>query len=143
VVAVPGARPAQLRQVRERRLPVRNREAREAVLLESEVDVAGGGDGDRALDPLAPGPCRERLHRTTQRRQRLAGFQVRLGVGAAQVGKRVERPAVLDRREDVVELAVLGRRVVDGIRDDDRQAQVGRQGRRLGNEPVVVGQQVV
>ena len=50
---------------------------------------------------------------------------------------------MLDRRQDVVELAVLGRRVVDGVRDDDRQAQVGRQGRRLGDEPVVVGEQVV
>jgi hypothetical protein len=40
VIALPGASLAQLDQVRERRLPVRHRETREAVLLEAEVDRA-------------------------------------------------------------------------------------------------------
>ena len=47
--------------------------------------------------------------------------EIRLPVGAAQVGERVERPAVADRGEDVVELAVGGRGVVDVVGDDDRR----------------------
>ena len=55
VVALPGARPAQLRQVRERRLPVGDREAGEAVLLEAEIDRARRRELDRRRDPRRPG----------------------------------------------------------------------------------------
>ena len=48
-----------------------------------------------------------------------------------------------DRREHVLELAVGGRRVVDVVGDDDRQAELCRQRRRFRHQPVVVGQQVV
>ena len=48
-----------------------------------------------------------------------------------------------DRREDVLELAALGRRVVDVVRDDDREAELFGQSGGLGHQPVVVGQEVV
>ena len=48
-----------------------------------------------------------------------------------------------DRGQDVLELAVVGRRVVDVVGDDDRQAELAGQRRRLRHQPVVVGQQVV
>ena len=78
-----------------------------------------------------------------ERRQLLARLEVRLAVGPAQVGERIERPAVLDRGQHVVHLAVVGRGVVDVVGDDDRQAELGREGRRFRHEPVVVGQEVV
>ena len=56
VVAAARARPAQLREVGERGLPVRDGEAREAVLLEPEVDRARRRELDRGGDPLRPGP---------------------------------------------------------------------------------------
>ena len=58
VVALPGARPAQLRQVRERRLAAGDREAREAVLLEAEIDRARRRELDRRRDPRRPGARR-------------------------------------------------------------------------------------
>ena len=82
--------------------------------------------------------------RVAAREQQLGAVgEVRLPVGTAQVGERVERPAVADRGEDVVELAVGGRGVVDVVGDDDREAEVRGEGRRLGHEPVVVGAAVV
>ena len=50
---------------------------------------------------------------------------------------------MLDGGQDVVELAVLGAGVVDRVGDHDRQSQIRRERRRLGHEPVVVGEQVV
>ena len=55
VIALPGAGVAQPDEVRERRLPVRHREAREAVLLEAEIDRARRRELDRGRDPLRPG----------------------------------------------------------------------------------------
>ena len=90
---------------------MRDREAREAVLLEAEIDRARRRDLDRRRDALAPGPRPVAGSKPAAEaaRQLLARLEVRLGVGPAQVGQRVERPAVLDRGQDVVELAVLGR----------------------------------
>ena len=144
MVALPGARPAQLRQVRERGLPVRNREPGEAVLLEAEVDRARRGELGRGRDPGRPGTCRRRpVGRGGQPGELLARLQVRLAVRPAQVAERVECPAVPDRGQHVGQLAVLGTGVVDVVGDDDRQAERLGQRRRLRHEPVVVGSEVV
>ena len=143
VVALPGTRPTQLRQVRERRLPVGHGEAREAVLLELKVDRARRRDLDRGRDALSPRPGRGGLEGHRPRQQLGAVGEVGLAVGAAQVRERVERPAVSDRGQDVVELAVGRRRVVDVVGDDDRQAERLGQRRRLRHEPVVVGPAMV
>ena len=128
VVALPGARPAQLREVRERRLALRHREAREAVLLEPEVDRARRRELAERRDPLRPGAgdvAAERRRRpAAARASSRRRLQVRLAVGPAQVAERLERPAVADRGQDVLELAALGPGVVDVVRDDDRQAQL-------------------
>jgi hypothetical protein len=50
---------------------------------------------------------------------------------------------VADRGNEVLELAALGERVVDVVRDDDREAQLRGEPRGLGREPVVVGEEVV
>ena len=42
-----------------------------------------------------------------------------------------------------MELAILGSGVVDGVGDDDRQAQVAGEVDRLGDEPVVVRTEMV
>ena len=143
VVAAAGAGPAQVREVRERALPIGHREAREAVLLELEVDRAGRRDRHGPLDALVPRPGHVALHRRAEGRQLIARLEVRLPVGSAQVGQRVERPAVLDRGQDVVQLAVLASGVVDGVGHDHRQPQVAGQGDRLGDQPVVVGAEMV
>ena len=71
------------------------------------------------------------------------GLQERLAVGPPQVAQRLERPAVADRGQDVGQLAVLGPGVVDVVGHDDRQAELVGERRRLRDEPVVVGEQVV
>ena len=139
VVAPLGAGPAQLGEVRERGLAVRDREAREAVLLEPEIDRARRRDLDRVGDALPPGLRRGRVEARPEGGQSLAGLEVRLGVGSAQIRERIERPAVLDRGQHVVQLAVVSSGVVDVVGDDDRE----RERRRFGHEPVVVGQEMV
>ncbi len=61
VVAPPDAPVAELGEVREGRLAGRHGEAREAVLLEAEVDPAGRRQLARVRDPLAPGGRRGRV----------------------------------------------------------------------------------
>ena len=146
VIAPLRAIPAQPRQVRERRLARRHREAREAVLLEPEIDPAGRGELDRPLHPGRPCPRDVTPERAVAGRQ--GGhlgrrLQVRLAVRPAQVGQPVERPTVADGGQDVLELAALGQGVVDVVRHDDRQIQLAGQRHGLGHEPVVVGQVVV
>ena len=144
MVALPGARPAQLRQVRERGLPARHREAREAVLLEAEIDRARRGQLDRGRQSRRPGSPRRRCRvGRPQPGQLRARLEVRLPVRPAQVAERVERPAVPDGGQDVRQLAVLGASVVDVVGDDDREAERLGQRRRFRHEPVVVGQQMV
>ena len=48
-----------------------------------------------------------------------------------------------DRGQDVGQLAVLGAGVVDVVGDDDRESGGLGQRRRLADEPVVVGQEMV
>ena len=48
-----------------------------------------------------------------------------------------------DRAEHVLELAALGPGVMDVVRDDTGQAELVGQARGLGDEPVVLGQEVV
>src|SRR5674476_1411346 len=66
-----------------------------------------------------------------------------LAAGGAQVGERLEAPTVADRHQDVVKLAVLWARVVDVVRDNHREAQLGGQARGLRHEPVVVGEEMM
>ena len=97
--------------------------------------------------PSAQAPairCRDSAADARRQRGELrVGLQVRLAVGPAQVAQRLQRPAVEDAGQDVVQLTVLGSGVVDIVRDDDRQPELVRQGDVLRNQPVVVGQQVV
>ncbi len=48
-----------------------------------------------------------------------------------------------DRAEHVLELVALGPGVMDVVRDDAGQAELVGQARRLGHEPVVLGQEMV
>ena len=92
--------------------------------------------------PARHAPSRRRRPHA-ERRQLVARLEERLGIGSTEIGQRVERPAVLDRGQDVVELAVVRGRVVDVVGDDDRQPELRGERHRFGDEPVVVGQQVV
>ena len=143
VIALAGTGVAQPDEIAERRLPVRHREAREAVLLEAEVDRARRRQRHRGRDPLAPGSGRRLVQRHSPGEQLLPACQVRLAIGPAQVAERIQRPAMADRGQDIVELAVLAPGVMDVVGDDDRQPELGRERRRLRHEPVVVGQEMV
>ncbi len=159
VIAPPRAVPAQRGEVRERRLAVGDGKARKAVLLEAEVDRARRGElagGGNALGPGAghAGAGSDRLDRGAggNRANRGAwreccqlgrGLQVRLRIRASQRPQCLERPAVEDPGEDVVELAILGSGVVDVVRDDHRQPELVGEGDVLGDEPVVVGKEVM
>ena len=149
VVPAPDALPAQLGQVAERRLALGHREAREPVALERELHPAARRDLGRRRDPLAPaaGEHRVRLGGRRvggrQREQLGLALEVRLAVRPPQVGELAQRPAVPDRRQDVLELAALRVRVVDVVGDHDRQPQLVGQPGGLRGEPVVVGQEVV
>ena len=70
-------------------------------------------------------------------------LEVRLAVRPAQVGQRLERPAVANRGDHVLQLAALGQGVVDVVGDHGRQAELLGQAGGLGDQPVVVGQEVM
>ncbi len=147
VVALSSTGPAQLREVRERRLALRDGEAREAVLLEPEVDRARRGNLAGRGNALRPG-AGHAGGRIDGRGRRQGGevrgrLQIRLRIGPTKGAKRLERPAVEDPGEDVMELAVLGSGVVDVVRDDHRQPKLVGEAHVLGDEPVVVGEEVV
>jgi len=149
VVATPGARLAELDEVAEGRLTLGHVETGKPVALEPEIDRARRrqlpGDG-QALRPGARGARLGTSERGVTRRQRRhvgRRLQVRLAVGPAQVGEGIERPAVEDRGHDVVQLTVLGPGVVDVVRDHARQSELLGERRRLGDQPVVVGQEVM
>ncbi len=146
VIAPPDAAVAELGEVREGRLAGRHREAGEAVLLEGEVDPAGGRQLPRVRDPCAPGGRRGRIGVGVPGRQ--SGelgprLQVVLAARRPELGERLDGAAVADGREHVVELTVLRAGIADVIRDDDRQAQLPGKSGRLSHEPVVAGQKVV
>ena len=146
VVAATGTLPAQLRQVRERRLVPRHREAGEAVLLEAEVDPAGRREIGGAGDPRRPGTrdvAAERPVAGRESHELVAALQVGLAVGPPQVRQRVQRPAVADRGQDVLEFAAFRSGVVDVVRHDDRQGQLSGECHRFRHEPVVVRQAVM
>ncbi len=146
VVPSPHSLATERLEVAERRLALRDLERGEPVLLEPEVDPAGVSELRRSPHPLRPGPpdpgIRVRVIRR-QREQSACRLQVELAVRAAQVCALVERQAVADRHHHVLQLAVLGERVVDVVRDGNREAELPGQPHRLGQEPVVVRQQVV
>ncbi len=149
VVAALRPLPAQRRQVAERRLSLGHVEAREAVALEHEVHLAARGDLRRGRDPRPPRPrqhgvrVRGRWLARRQREQRRGVLEVRLAVRPAEVEQLGQRAAVPDRGQDVLELAPLGPVVVDVVGDDHGQPELLGQARRLRDEPVVVGEQVV
>ena len=149
VIAPFRALPAQRHQVAERGLAPRHVEAREAVALEGELHPAPRGDLRRRRDPRPPGPREHRVRvggRRLPRRQREQvgrALEIRLPVRSPEVPQLGQRPAVVDRGQHVVELAALGPVVVDVVGHDHRQPQLLGQARRLRDEPVVVGQEVV
>ena len=126
VVAAARARPAQLRQVRERRLAVGHREAREAVLLEPEIDRARrrqlGGGGD----PLRPGPSGRRVGGRERAR---AGRHAASSVARLQVATR--RRAGAGRRA----CRATGRAGSRSGRRPARDPRAGRSGRRWRPRP--------
>ena len=149
VIAPPGTDLTQLDEVAEGRLPVRDREPREAVPLETKVHRTRRRQLHRSRDARRPDPRRPwicdreaRLARR-QHRQLRAGLQVRLAVRAPQVPECFERSAVPDGGQDIGQFTVFGAGVVDIVGDDDRQpGRLGQRG-RLGYEPVIVRQEVV
>ncbi len=151
VVARAGALVAEPLQLAEGRLAAGHREAGEAVALELQLDRAAGCRAPGRAQPLRPGArhARSRRHGRSpaqagrQRAQLRRPLEVVLPVGPAQVGALVERQAVADADQHVLELAILGPGVVDVVGDDDRQPEPLGQARRLGHQPVVVGQEVV
>ena len=149
VVPATGAFPAQPGQVAERCLALRHVEPGKAVALEGEIYAARGRDLGRCRDPLAPGPRQDgigpRRRRLTGRQHHevCPGLEIGLSVRAAKVAKLGQGASVADRGQDVVQLPALGVGVVDIVGDDHRQPELGGQVRRLRDEPVVVGQQVM
>ncbi len=124
VVALPHAVMAELLEVREGRLPAGHREAREAVALELQGDLAASRELAGPCDALQPRGAHERLRgRVTgrQRRQLRAALEGVLGVGPAQVGAVVQVTAVTDGHEHVLQLAIRAQCVVDVVRDDRGQ----------------------
>ena len=110
VVAPAHALVAELLEVGEGRLARRHREAREAVVLELEVDLAARRQLARVGDALVPGRCA-----SARPRRRVPGGSAAsssralegvLAVRPAQVGALLERLAVADADEHVLELAV-------------------------------------
>ena len=100
-VAAAHALVAQRLEVGERRFLGRHREAREAVLLEVEVDRAARGQLACSSQPFRPRPCH--LVRPARRSpvaalQLVEALQVVLAVGPAQVAALLERLAVLGCR---------------------------------------------
>ena len=146
VVPHPRALLAAFRQVAERRLALGQCKAGEPVLLEPQVDRAARAEfagGSQAFGPR-PAHCRIGLGLGRREGRQLGRrLQVVLGVRPAQVGALIERAAVADGDEHVRQFMIVPPGVVDVVRDDDRQAQLGSEPGRLGNEPVVVRQQVV
>ncbi|GIW19848.1 MAG: hypothetical protein KatS3mg065_0144 [Chloroflexota bacterium] len=144
VVAPPGSLPAEARKVAEGGLPGRDREAREAVSLEAEVDRTGRGELGRRSEARPPGAGDgRRVRRGREGGELRLRLQVALPARASKGAEGVEGSTVADGRQDVVELAVLGPGVVDVVRDDDRQAELVGEADGLGDSPVVVGEEMV
>ncbi|KRT62509.1 MAG: hypothetical protein XU10_C0026G0022 [Chloroflexi bacterium CSP1-4] len=146
LIALPRSLVAEPLEDAEGRLPPGHGEAGEAVALEAEVDAAAGAELSGRPQPLRPGPTHDRRGTRLPRRQRgqlRRGLQVELPVGTAQMAALLERQAVADGDQDVLQLAVLRARVVGVVGDHDRQPQLGGQGGRLPGEEVVVGQEMV
>ncbi len=152
MISAAGALVAQLLEIRKRRVALWNWEARKPVALEAKVNGAAGGQLARVADSLHPGrrgsgvgtriprgraACGRQCHQLT------GPLQERLSVRAPEVAQLVERSAVADRRQDVVELPALGVGVMDVVRDHDRQAHLFGEERGLRHEPVVVGEQMM
>ena len=149
VVAAANPGLAELDEIAERCLPRGYRETRKSIALEPEVNGARGGDLDGVAHALDPGPrrcrivpCEGRVPRRHRHEVR-ACLQVRFAIGTAKIGECVERPPMRDGRQDVAELAILGSGVVDVVRGDDRQSEIGGDRRGLCHEPVIVGQEVM
>ncbi len=144
VVALAGAFVAEPLEVAEGRLAARDREAREAVALEAQVDGAARTELAGRAQARPPGVRHARcLLPRRQLGQRLGRLEMVLPVGPPQMRALVERQAMADGDQHVGQLAILGQRVVAVVGDHDRQAQPLGQVRGLGDQEVVVGQEVV
>ena len=143
VIALPGAGLAQLDEVGERRLALRHREPRKAVLLEPEVDRTGCRQLPGIGDALLPDGSDGRILARRQRRDLRLRLQVRLAIGTPQVRQLAERPPVADGRQHVLEFTALRPGIVDVVRHHDRQPEFAGEARRLRHQPVVVRQEVV
>ena len=97
-------------------------------------------------------PLRPRLRRRRSPSAPVAGgsaasvgqaLEVVLAVRPAQMAALLERLAVADAHEHVLQLAIGRQRVVRVVGHDEWQVQLACQADRFGDEPVVVGQQVV
>ena len=145
-VATGQARLAEARQLLQRRRAVGHLEAGEAVALEAQVHLAARRQLMGQLDARPPGPP-DRVARTLLAR-RQGGHLGRPAQGVdrpvtPQVGARLQRQAVPDGHQHVLQLVVLRARVVHVVGDDEGQAGRGRQVHGQGHQQVVVGPQVV
>ncbi len=131
-------------QVRERRLPVGDGEAGKPIALEAQVQPAGLTDGRRLRHPVVPGTPGAGVGQTSAQEGELgSGLEPVFGVRQAQLAGVVERRAVADGDQHVLEPMARRLGVVDLVGDDRGQARFVGERRQLGDEPVVVGEQVV
>ena len=115
VVAPARALVAELREVGERRLARRHREAREAVALELELDLAARGQLDRVRDALEPGgprPGSASSRPGGSAASSSAPLSAYSALGRRRWALSSSDAAVADGHEHVLELPVGAQRVV-------------------------------
>ena len=106
-------------QERERGVAIRYREPREPLVPEPEIEVAPIGDRARV---------RERRGVVSEPgAEQLLALQPALAVGGEPLPCLIDGAAEVDAPQHVVELARLGPRVAHVVRDDRRDAQLGRE----------------
>ena len=115
-------------------------------MLEVEVDRAALCDLRRGTDRLRPRLRHARPQRAAlwwQPTELLKALEVVLAVRPAQVATLLERLAVANAHQHVLQLTIGRQRVVRVVGHDQRQAQLVGERDRFGHEPVVVREQVM
>ncbi len=131
-------------EIRKGRLPVGNGETGKPIALEAHVELAGLTDGGRLRHPVVPGAPGARVRQAGPQQGELRpGLEPVLGVRQAQLAGLVQRGAVPDGDQHVLEPMARRLGVVDLVGDDRGQARFVGEGGQLRDEPVVVGEQVV